>query len=1608
MEIFYNEIDISFTRGLNVEIIFRAIWIENTYTITFNSNNGESEAFETVYSLSDANRMLSNSTFNYLGYKFIGWSKYGSDTIFEAQQLIDDIMDNNLVSIVDGVSEYSISLYAQWSPITYTVVFQPGANGVAGYMEPLTLTYGVLSELSLNEFERPDYEFTGWATSRIAQSPLYLNGASVLNLKDSDGQSIILYALWNSLSYTLSFNSNSGYGSMSPQSISVTTSGNLKLNTFIKSGYVFDGWGLSPTATDLKISDGASFVSLAGQFTSMTPTIYATWKALTYTINFDPQRSHTGIDMNVVSLDYSSSILENSYSVAGYVFCGWYASYSSIQNSTLILDKATVSSIVNLFNLEDNNDVVRPSITLTASWSPINYYIAFNQNGGTGISTPQVFIYDDATQRLNSNTFIRMGYYFSGWNSQANGEGTDFSDNALIDTNLVAINNDTYTLYAMWAPITYYIVYKLDGGSIANDYTDGVMVELTYSVLYTLLTPEKTGFVFQNWKTGDDTGAYSSPSYYAGSVVNLSDTKDDIVYLWANYFDNSSYHGVMYNSNGGSGHIESDIGSIGSLILLSNGEGFSRSGYLFIGWSTDQSAASADHENYPIHSITDETPNYTITTDLVILYAIWELNTYTISIYTDVVGGSVLTIDVNYSLSYDLSEAITSREGYTHQGFATLDGLFTSFPTYGIYMLTHSLQLQAVWKANTFIVAFEANTGSGSMSVMEGVVYGSNTNLIVNSGQIYKTGYTFVGWNTQADGRGIFYSNGQSAIISTLNNVVITLYAMWNKNTYTVIFNGNTASGTMAAQELTYDTLSNLNSNTFTKTGYQFFQWNSLPNGRGIQYSENEEVSNLRSALNSSYELYAIWSPITYWVSFDKNGAQGTMSDQLFTFDTSDKLSENKYQQTGYTFIGWNSELDGSGISYANEDYILNLSTELNGTYIIYATWSENSYQIAFDPNLGSGDIPIQGPILYTELVNLTQNTFTKTGYGFAGWSYEDQVFSDADLIQYLTPNNETITLFAIWQANTYYVNYYPNNANAGVTTNVVANYDLAFSLPTDLDLQFAKTGYSFLGWNTQSDGFGVGYSSGNLVSNLTASPNGRFNLYAQWTPNTYNVYFVSNGGSGTIAPQYAIYNSIVTLSTNQFIYENYYFTSWNVSSDGSGISYTDNAEFTWSDANNLTLYAQWALITYSVLYDKNALGNVIEGEMASSEHTYGVIKTLTTPSYTRVGYSLIGWSRSSGDQIEAEYSLHYSRSDMTSTHQAVITLFAVWSINTYTITYITQGSISTVPNVLVRYGDSVQPPNILNQTDNIPLRPGYVFLHWSKTQSDVGDVPFEFETPMPANNITLFAKWQASVSRYTITFNANGGQFSLPYITLSYDEDLSVVTNVEDPRREGYNFIGWFRENATDPYQLDKMPAESFELTAKWTEGIYTIRFETYGGGNFPNVIGRFNLNTFDLSTLIPEKEGYEFKGWYADEACTVELDGIQTIDSATPTIYAKWEKVKITITYNSNGGRGLTVTSLSLLPGSDFPKHPELSRDGYVFSGWYLNVETTQKENFTVVPDTDTILYAGWQILPVAKASVPGWAVALIVIVSVLLVGAIVTVIIMSKKREAIWKGR
>jgi uncharacterized repeat protein (TIGR02543 family) len=230
--------------------------------------------------------------------------------------------------------------------------------------------------------------------------------------------------------------------------------------------------------------------------------------------------------------------------------------------------------------------------------------------------------------------------------------------------------------------------------------------------------------------------------------------------------------------------------------------------------------------------------------------------------------------------------------------------------------------------------------------------------------------------------------------LTTTPNAVVTFFAVWQANQYTIRFLANGGTGGTSGQ-MTYGTP--LTPPAVTRTGYTLAGWSPT-------------VPATVPAADTDYT--AQWTAITYTINYNANGGAGSTTGSTHTYDVPKALTANGFSRTGYTFTGWALTSGGAKV-YDDQEEVSNLSTTNGSSITLYAVWTINQYTISFDLNGGTGTTPSPITQNYNTSVTLpAYGSFIKAGYYCIGWNTTPG--ATTALSAYTVPANYA-TLYAVW-----------------------------------------------------------------------------------------------------------------------------------------------------------------------------------------------------------------------------------------------------------------------------------------------------------------------------------------------------------------------------------------------------------------------------------------------------------------------------------------------------------------------------------------------------------------------------------------------------------------
>ena len=971
--------------------------------------------------------------------------------------------------------------------------------------------------------------------------------------------------------------------------------------------------------------------------------------------------------------------------------------------------------------------------------------------------------------------------------------------------------------------------------------------------------------------------------------------------------------------------------SVGSLADIE------RSGYTFTGWNTAKNGTGTTY--------TESTKMPSSNTQL---WSQWDVNSYTITFAPN--GGSVTPTSKTFTINDSISLPTPTRTGYTFSGWKvtekadvsnwTLNDVYTgtSIPAgkYGNVTVT------AQWTANKITVKFSGNGATGGATADQQFTYDSAQALRANgftraytvtyngnfSGKTPTLGatsqtatYTFKNWNNAAAGNGSYtYTNGQT--VTNPNGATsgtTYLYAQWNS----------------ASVKLP----------TATLPGYTFLGWYDAATGGHKIGGAGDSYTP-----TAAKTLYAHWSANAITVKFSGNGAtSGSMTDQVFTYDTAQALKSNGFsraytvtyngnfsgktptlgatsQTATYTFKNWNNAAAGNGsYTYTNGQTVTNPNGATSGTTYLYAQWNSASVKLP---------------------------TATLPGYTFLGW-YDAATGGNkiGDAGDSYTPTAAK-TLYAHWQANKITVKFSGNGSTGGATADQQFTYDSAQALrangftraytitysgnfagktPT-LGATSQTATYTFKNWNNAAAGNGsYTYTNGQTVTNPNGATSGTTYLYAQWN------------------------SASVKLPTATL--PGYTFLGWYDAATGgnkiggAGDSYTPTAA--------KTLYAHWNVNT-NTAYKVNVYVMNTSG---------GYPTTPTTHSYTGTTDTsvTIDQSRYYPDK-SGQFSLDSDKSNvLTGTIEGDGSLVLVVYIKraSHTVTYdsATNGGSTATQTRTVYYQGAVDFTLKAEKSD-------WTFIGWNTDKNATEKLD---SLTMGTSNITLYAIFSKTVTVHFYS-GSKGAVHNQFQITFKNNETAgSVKSPASFGTIDGWTALGWTASTAASKAVGDAAIKGGTTITVAPAKNEYvyyavytqsqTLKYESNASGdtsvkNIPangTLPGAYynssdaTLNiTRTIPSTVPTRNGYTFKSWntQANGSGTNYAAGARYTNSAqTDILYAQWTENQYTITYVNGNGNADSKVGYKITAEITIIAAP--TYDGYVFVGW--KVTTVTNGNWT-----------------------------------------------------------
>lgn len=477
---------------------------------------------------------------------------------------------------------------------------------------------------------------------------------------------------------------------------------------------------------------------------------------------------------------------------------------------------------------------------------------------------------------------------------------------------------------------------------------------------------------------------------------------------------------------------------------------------------------------------------------------------------------------------------------------------------------------------------------------------------------------------------------------------------------------------------------------------------------------------------NSTWKDDYIWLPSMTEVGYtgDSSGMWGTNQNER----SNGIIAWLRTAGDNNTRANYYPHADGAAYDYeyVNYDYGVRPALHWNLSATTYraanfniSVASENA--VAGTISGGSTYAALSGEKYYVNGSNLqvgdaTFSPVANSGYRFDGWYIGGTKITQTSANPVLITSSMNVT--AKFFANTYTITYNGNGATGGSTANSAHTYDVAKNLTAN---GYARAGYTFLGWNTNSAATAAAYSNGQSVTNLTTTNGATIMLYAIWRANTYTIIYNGNGAdSGSMANSSHTYDTAKNLSKNTFAKLNCIFLGWSTDSTATAPQHLDEARvlnWTMTDGATITLYAIWKFVyslDISVSIANAGEVMVIKDDLLTTAGIFDSGTKLKLVALANTGYTFRHWEVR-GTTLTAEQSV---ANKLEIAMNSNIEVTAVFENATVSGVYVT----ATKGGMAYIVGDDFEN---LTPEDEIIFRAklaleGYAFSHWEDASGNV------------------------------------------------------------------------------------------------------------------------------------------------------------------------------------------------------------------------------------------------------------------------------------------------
>lgn len=715
------------------------------------------------------------------------------------------------------------------------------------------------------------------------------------------------------------------------------------------------------------------------------------------------------------------------------------------------------------------------------------------------------------------------------------------------------------------------------------------------------------------------------------------------------------------------------------------------------------------------------------------------------------------------------------------------------------------------------------------------------------------------------------------------------------------------------------------------KAGYTFKGWS----GTDLDGDNNLEVS-VSKGTRKNLEFEANYTPNTYQIKFNKNGenVEGTMSNQIITYDVETNISDILYTKEGYTFTGWNTNADGSGSGYSNKDKVKNLLTE--GTLTLYAQWSANSYTVSFDANNPTGTT-VNGSMdsisaKYDEEKTLPTNMFSIDKYTFTGWNTKadgsgDSIDNGSKVKNLVTSG--TATLYAQWDIIKYTISFDSNGGSDVDSKTVTIDSPVGV-----LDVP-EKDGYIFDGWYIDLD-------DDNAIDE-TYVPDDDILLYAKW--------------KSFVCRKATVIHSEKCLNTSD-------------SQGCRGARYTAGEDIIYGNA-----------VSSDILKAGDALDCDVNNEGYTKRFYY--LRTIEDRAVLIANINYEG----SNDGTTENYIYSEAMTKLPTPEQ--------WSNLPITFTIedgsVRAGRFITFDDLYAVSGkDNLLTTGVFDEHEYLFENTTFANVNGRSTywlKPDSVDGPY-YRVHKKNRNVesggtdtknavrpVIEVPLNLIEDKYIIRFNPNGGSIDNEYVRITKGSKLGSIPT---PVREDYTFIGWFTSN-DESISEDTIPNGYETYTAKW---IYPVTDAAIEKTNYSIEIDNSDNIIITNSDIL---EPYQFSSDNENIATVnsngvitavgvgttnIKITGLNTNKVRNIKVNVVDEITEFTVSFDSNGGSD--VSEIIVSKNTAVGTLPTPTKTDYDFDGWYTSNSYIEAVSESTIISDNVTFYAKW--IPAGSVAVVG----------------------------------